>query len=116
MPARYHTAVLNAAANTRRGAKLPTDVDVDAVEEGAGDALLVAGDGPRTTGSFFLRVIGPTARAGIFSISDFACMRMCWVRPCSASTLMAEGRKPNVFLLDAAAGGSIVLLPDTAAR
>ena len=52
------------------------DVDVDAVEEGAGDALLVAGDGSRTTSTFFLRVIGPATWAGIFSISGFACTRM----------------------------------------
>ena len=77
MPARYHTAVLNAAANTRRGAKLPTDVDVNAVEEGAGDALLVAGDGPRTTSAFFLRVIGPTARAGILAIYASVCALTC---------------------------------------
>ena len=78
MPAKYHTAMLNPAANTRRGAKLPTDVDVDAVEERAGDALLVASDGPRTIGTFFLRVIEPPAWAGIFSISDSAYMLMCW--------------------------------------
>ena len=53
------------------------NVDVDAVEERAGDALLVACDGSRTTGTFFLRVIGPTTWAGIFSISDFTCMLMC---------------------------------------
>ena len=53
------------------------DVDVDAVEEGAGDALLVASDGSRTTGAFFLRVIGPTARAGILAIYASVCALTC---------------------------------------
>ena len=53
------------------------DVDVNAVEEGAGDALLVAGDGPRTTSAFFLRVIGPTARAGILAIYASVCALTC---------------------------------------
>ena len=54
------------------------NVDVDAVEEGAGDALLIASDGPRTTSTFFLIVTKVTAGAGIFSISDFACKLTCW--------------------------------------
>ena len=55
------------------------NVDVNAVEEGAGDALLVAGNSSRTTGTFCLIVSKPTTWAGILAMCVSACRLMCLI-------------------------------------
>ena len=53
------------------------DVDVDTVEEGARDALLIAGDHACAARAFLLAVAVIAAGVGILAICASACTRMC---------------------------------------
>jgi hypothetical protein len=46
------------------------DMNVDAVEHGAGDALLILGNDSRRTSTSFLWIICPPARAGMYAIEQ----------------------------------------------